>query len=260
MIVSAISVPEIRAAATRSGADVAECGNLLFYPRSSLVDYAVVIERLGDQRPTWHEFNQGAQDVGRAAVDGAHVDRVKPHQNGQHAEAWDVVGFVGKIIQCILQAEALHRGRGSGGRYLRAALHGMALLDGVRQLMRQELFALACAGLVLVAREKDVVLISKCARAELIAQAGGAGIVVDAHIAKIGPEARLHVTARIAGERLAAAGAAKNRRMCAGSDGGRPFAAALQLFIPCRGLLDFLVLFLLQLVVGQALHFIFLRR
>ncbi len=73
----------------------------------------------------------------------------------------------------------------------------MALLDGVSQLMGEKVLPIARARLILVAREEDVVLVGEGARGKLVAQARRFHVLMDAHIAEIGVEARLHVAAHV---------------------------------------------------------------
>ena len=244
-------------------ADVTEQRHLLFHPGGGLVDHAVIVQRLGDEGATRHQFDQGTQEVGRAAVGGAHVDRVESEQQGQHPEAGDQISLVGEIIERVAEAEALHRWRGRRRADLRAALHGVALLDGVRQFVGQQLLALAATGLVLVTREKDVILVGECARAELVVETGGLGVVMHADVAEIGAETRFHVAAHVARQRLAAAALVANRRLHAAADRrGRAAALALQPVHGRRGLLQLVVVLLPDLFLGQGrlLDFLFGKR
>ena len=49
-------------------ADVAQRGDLLLHPVGGLVDHAVVVEHLGDQRAAGHQLDQRAQEVRRGPV------------------------------------------------------------------------------------------------------------------------------------------------------------------------------------------------
>src|SRR5215471_9483533 len=78
--------------------------------------------------------------------------------------------------------------------------------------MGKKMFSLACARLILVAREEDVVLMREGARGKLVAEIRGIRVAMHANSAEIGAEARLHEFAHVGSERLAA------RRV--GLDGG----------------------------------------
>ena len=71
------------------------------------------------------------------------------------------------------------------------------LLHRVAQLVGQQPFPLAGAGLVLVAGEEDVVLVREGTRGELAPQVGRFGIVVNPDAAEVRVEARFHETARL---------------------------------------------------------------
>src|SRR5262249_41400779 len=139
-----------------------------------------------------------------------------------------------------------------GGADLRAALDGVTLLDGVGQLVGEQSAALAGAGLVLAAREEDVVLVGERPSAELIAQARGLRIAVDADIGEIGIEVRLHVAAQVGRERLTAGGLAADRRLHVAADRrGAVASLALKLFLGRLSLLELVVLFSLGFLLGE---------
>src|SRR5262249_3187191 len=81
--------------------------DLLFDPGADLVEDSVVIESLGDESAAGDELDHCAQNVGRAAIDAAHVDRVDAQDDGEHPEARDDVGLVGEIVEDVADTEAL---------------------------------------------------------------------------------------------------------------------------------------------------------
>ena len=97
--------------------------------------------------------------------------------------------------------------------------------------------------LVLAAPEEDVVPVGEGPGAEVVAQAGRALVGVDAHVAEVGAEARLHERrARRAGSGLATGGGAAGSGLRVGCDARRPVAEPLHLLRRrlrrCTGRLD----------------------
>jgi hypothetical protein len=198
-------------------ADVAERRDLPLDPVGGLVDHAVVVEHLRDQRPARDQLDQRPQEVGRRPRRTAHVDRVESEHQRQHPEAGDVVRLVGEVVERVPNTEPLDGGWRAGrghrrrlrsalhfGRTLLGALDGGALLDRVRELVGQQVSALGGARLVLVAREEDVVAVGERPGAEVVAQAGGALVGMDADVAQIRVQPRLHEPAHLGRQRLAA--------------------------------------------------------
>ena len=216
-----------------------------------LVDHAVVVEHLGDQRPARDQLDQRPQEVGRGPGGAAHVDRVEPEDQRQHPEAGDVVRLVGEVVERVLHAQPLdggwRAGRGHRGR-LRSALHlgrallgaldGGALLDRVGELVGQQVPALGGARLVLVAREEDVVAVGERPGAEVVAEAGGALVGMDADVAEVGAEPRLHEPARVGRQRLAAGRRPLDLGLRVGGDARRALAEPLDRLLSGGGPLD----------------------
>jgi hypothetical protein len=123
----------------------------------------------------------------------------------EHAETRDRVRFPGDPGERIGPAHALHARGGAvlDGRVgaalhdgrIGAALHGRALLDGVRELVGDELAPGRRVGLVLPLAEDDVVPHGVCMGRHVGAALGGGVARMHAHVAEVGVEARLHEVA-----------------------------------------------------------------
>ena len=129
---------------------------------------------------------------------------------------------------------------GSGARCTSApgALDGGALLDRVGELVGQQVTALGGARLVLVAREEDVVAVGERPGAEVVAEAGGALVGVDADVAQVGAEPRLHEPARVGRQRLAAGRRPLDLGLRVGGDARRALAEPLDRLLGGGGPLD----------------------
>jgi hypothetical protein len=79
------------------------------------------------------------------------------------------------------------------------------LLDGVDQLVREQLPTLRRVGLVAARAEEDVLAVGERPRAEVGGGRGGASVVVDLHAAEIRAQERLEVAAGLARQRSPAA-------------------------------------------------------
>src|SRR5580765_4881624 len=100
----------------------------------------------------------------------------------------------------------------------------MTLLNGVSQLVGEQLASVAGAGLVLVSPEEDVVAMCECPGAEAVAQTGRFAVGVDPHLAEVRPQPRLDELTHIGGQGLAASGGLLDGRLCVGADAGARYA------------------------------------
>ena len=89
------AVEEIHQCFFDGAAHHAESCNLIRDPAADLIEDAVFVEGLGDQRSTRDELDDGAQHIGGRALDMLHVDGVDAEHDGEHAEAGNNRGFVG---------------------------------------------------------------------------------------------------------------------------------------------------------------------
>ncbi len=89
----------------------AERRELLLDPRAALLEDAVLLERLDDQRAAGNELDDRAQDVRAGALDLGPVDRVDADDDREHAEARDVVRLVREPVENVADPPALHAGR-----------------------------------------------------------------------------------------------------------------------------------------------------
>ena len=173
------------------------------------------------------ELHDRAQDVGRAPLHPAHVDRVHPEQDGEHPVARDVVRLVREVIERVADAETLDLDRRlqAHARVL-APLCYASLLDGVGELVRDKLLPLLVLGAELVAAEVDLAPDGEGTRGELAIEGGRAVGGVDAHAAEVGPEARLHEPPHAGRERLAGGVAGLDLRRDVGAHVGEPLGLA----------------------------------
>src|SRR5262249_4716635 len=107
---------------------------------------------------------------------------------------------------------------------LGGALNRGALLDRVRQLVCEQRAPRVGARLVLVAPEEDVVSGGEGAGAPMVAQAVGTLIDVDAYVAQVCAEPRLHERPHVPRECLPARGRVLDLGLRIGSDGRRALA------------------------------------
>jgi hypothetical protein len=217
----------------------AERGGLLAHPVGHAGDDAPALQHLEHDLATGDQADEGAQDVDDVALDHAHVDGVAADDQRQQGVAGHVGGELGQAVEDVGQAQAVHHlaarraelfgGRGAAGEFAALDRAGrLALLDGVRQLVRDELAPRGRVGRVLAGVEVDVAAGGEGPCIEALRQLLSLRIGVDAHAREVGAEAGLHEPSQRCRQGLTAAAAGLDARGGLAIDRGGTFAFALE--------------------------------
>src|SRR5439155_11588507 len=111
-----------------------------------LVEYAVAVERVGDELTAHYELNCAPKNIARVPFHPGVRDWVETNYHGQYCEARNVGGFVGKVFARARYSEEipLNLRRNVVGDFdLCTAMNNVtlsdsSLLNGVRQLVGDE--------------------------------------------------------------------------------------------------------------------------
>ena len=198
----------------------AERRRLLDHPAPEPLDDAVPLEHLEQDLAARNQAHERAQHVDGVALDRPEVDRVASDDEREQREAGHVGRKLGEAVENVVESPRRCTTpvgcgvivRSSWRRRSAQAPHDRPLLDGVRQLVRDQLASGRRLGREPVPPEEDVVAGGERLRRHLAAERRGIGIRVDAHVREARAEAWLHEAAHRCGQGHAAAQAALNAR------------------------------------------------